>query len=190
VLSLKCSVEIDSYLLYLNDSEARCLDGSFPGVFYRPASTDSPNQDKWHIHFEGGGWSFSSESLVQRSGTIHGSSSKLPKMMSWKLFVGYENIFLKRNPLMCDWHHIYVPYCDSSSFAGDATIVVGDQTYYVHGLKNRNEMIRKALDLGMRKASEVVISGCSAGGNEIDSLKRFMINHIYHCFRPSCLSWH
>ena len=73
------------------------------------------------------------------------------------------------NPLMWNWTKIYLPYTDGGSQTGDLSDPVqvpGKGTIYYRGhriLKYATQPF--ALNVaGMNKATDVVISGCSAGG--------------------------
>lgn len=67
----------------------------------------------------------------------------------------------QKNPLLHDWNHVYVRYCDGGYFTGN---------HSARGLHFRGaEIVSSVLhDLGrkhgMDKASDIVLSGCSAGG--------------------------
>jgi hypothetical protein len=175
VFCQKCDLEIDSnFIKFRETSNARCIDGTFSGIYYRPI-VDST---KWLIHFEGGGWSFDARSLSWRSKTKHGTSSSFPLQLKWRVYQGYENLSSKKNPHLCDWNYIKVPYCDSSSFAGDALISYKDSVMYVKGKAIRDEAIKTALELGMKNATEVIISGCSAGGNLITMISQSVLKAI------------
>ena len=52
---------------------AKCLDGSPPGYYFRPASTPA-GKNKWKIHFRGGGWAFTAAEAYGRTMTNAGSS--------------------------------------------------------------------------------------------------------------------
>jgi hypothetical protein len=66
--------------------------------------------------------------------------------------------------MMHNWNTVHVRYCDGSSYAGDATVVHEGEVLYFRGRANRDSTILSLLtEHGMATASEVVISGCSAG---------------------------
>lgn len=71
------------------------------------------------------------------------------------------------NPDFCNFHRVYMKYCDGDSFAGDrdeAVVVQGKPLYF------RGHRILKAVlqtltaKYGLGSATEVLLTGCSAGG--------------------------
>eukprot|EP00731_Ephydatia_muelleri_P030436 Em0021g959a len=58
-------------------------------------------------------------------------------------------------------------YCDGASFSGNVDTPVpwnSTTTIYFRGLKVLNAVLQSLLDAGMKDASEVILTGCSAGG--------------------------
>jgi hypothetical protein len=71
------------------------------------------------------------------------------------------------NPLMYNWNKIEIRYCDGASVSGDKTTptAVGNTTLHFRGRSILDAEIESILtERGMSKATDVVISGCSAGG--------------------------
>ena len=69
------------------------------------------------------------------------------------------------NPLMYNWNHVFFRYCDGGYFSGEAAdpVSVGGSEIYFRG-KHITEAVFKDLDrFGFSNATDVVISGCSAG---------------------------
>ncbi|CAK8988900.1 unnamed protein product [Durusdinium trenchii] len=146
-------------------AKARCLDGS-PGLYYFSPGSGS-GTSKFQIFHEGGGFCNSDSSCFDRAKGRLGSSSSDPK--TWDL-EKQGNLKFSRssseNPLMHDWNHIFLRYCDGGYFSGDREepkVVEGSSIYF------RGKQITEALfsDLGRKfnfgNATDVVISGCSAG---------------------------
>merc|ERR1719240_189470 len=69
--------------------------------------------------------------------------------------------------MMFNWNHVKMRYCDGASFSGNNDTVAEYKGSQLHFRGNR---IRKAIaqDLfdnrGMKDATDLVVSGCSAGG--------------------------
>jgi hypothetical protein len=77
----------------------------------------------------------------------------------------YQSSEMEHNSLMHDWNYIQMKYCDSTSYAGDAVLYDQDgKKQYFMGRHIRDAAIDSILKMGMNTATEVVISGCSAGG--------------------------
>ena len=83
----------------------------------------------------------------------------------------YFNTDARANPLLHNWSHIYVKYCDGSLYASDRALPVegsnGTALYF------RGRQITEALIADLRAhhalsaASDVMIGGCSAGGAHV-----------------------
>jgi len=144
-------------------SDALCLDGT-PGAYYhQPGSGSGVN--KWYIHHQGGGWCESLDDCLSRSTTDLGSSKAYPATAD--LGGGYFATDQASNPLMYNWNHVFMRYCDGASFSGNNATV---QVHKGAALHWRGMHIREAIsaDLfanrGLSEASDLVVSGCSAGG--------------------------
>lgn len=142
---------------------AMCIDGSKPAFYVR--RNPSNKISKWHVHFEGGGWCHELSSCYHRSKERLGSSVRYEQCMDLDVIGSYFSSDRKENPLLYNFHTVYVRYCDGGSFAGMSDQPYENKTLYFRGKANRDATIHALLkDHGMNKASEVLISGCSAGG--------------------------
>jgi len=147
----------------MNQKNARCLDGS-PGVYYIRNGIFG-GAKKWHIHHQGGGWCSNLGMCSARSKTIFGSSTTYPPRIP--LGGGYFSMNSIINPMKHDWNIVLLRYCDGGSFSGSNDTLTW---YQGKRLWFRGKHILEAMqdDLlefhGLRDASDVVISGCSAGG--------------------------
>jgi len=144
-------------------SGAVCLDGT-PGAYYLQKGTGS-GVNKWYIHHQGGGWCESLDDCLGRSKGALGSSTSYPATAT--LGGGYFSTDPKENPLMYNWNHVFMRYCDGGSFSGNNDTVA---TYKGAKLHWRGKRVREAIaqDLmenrELKKASDLIVSGCSAGG--------------------------
>ena len=94
---------------------AACLDGS-PGAYYHlPGNGTGAN--KWYIHHQGGGWCESLDDCLSRSKQALGSSTSYPATAG--LGGGYFDTDPKNNPMMYNWNHVFMRYCDGGSFSGN-----------------------------------------------------------------------
>ncbi|KAJ1403081.1 protein notum [Ochromonadaceae sp. CCMP2298] len=152
----------------LQNTAARCLDGSPPAYYLRKGSVD-----KWAVFFEGGGWCYDLEQCYERSKGDLGSSLKYPYILDTSRIGHFKEClspFPKENR-MHNWNTVYVRYCDGASFAGNAEQAYStydngtylNSTLYFKGRTNRDETVRGLLREGMKTASEVVFMGGSAG---------------------------
>jgi len=142
---------------------ARCLDGSAPAYYFRGASS-SQNSTKWILYIQGGGWCYKNEACLSRASTNLGSSTKMATTMSMR---GPLSEDAKENPDFASWNHVVLAYCDGGSFTGmrhDAVDVGGKKIYY-RGYYNLKAIMNALLTQhGMNKATEVILTGGSAGG--------------------------
>lgn len=159
---------------------ALCLDGT-PGAFY--IYGNATRSSKWHIHTVGGAWcsmhvsdtqQIMMNSCFNRSSSWLGSSSIYwpgEQDLSSGEWVSGEIDYMSSdpeiNPLMHDWNKAILVYCDGGSFAGRRTepAEVNGRKLYFRG----NYILEAVIDTlktkyGLSDASDVVISGVSAGG--------------------------
>lgn len=143
-------------------SGAKCLDGSAPGYYYRQGSGDGAK--KWYIHHEGGGWCTDLDDCLGRSKTSLGSSASFPATAN--LGGGYFSEDPSVNPMMYNWNSVYLKYCDGGSFSGlnTSTTLHGGVELHFRGKAVLNAMQQDLLAKGLSESTDVVISGCSAGG--------------------------
>ena len=124
---------------------------------------------KWIVYQQGGGWCSSMQDCAMRANSTLGSSKTYPKT---SLVVMQEQGYLSNdpavNPLFFNWTRVYLPYGDGTSQLGDVTdpIVVspGAPPIYFRGARVLRAVIAFLREEGLSSASEVVITGCSAGG--------------------------
>jgi hypothetical protein len=147
-------------------SGAKCIDGSQPAFYYRQSS--SPEAiSKWHIHFEGGGWCWDLPWCNNRADTYYGSSKSYPSCLP-PSSMNQKDIFStdpRLNPHIYNWQTVHVKYCDGTSYASNSVATYKNRKLYFKGQLNRDTTILYLLhQLNMRNATEILISGCSAGG--------------------------
>eukprot|EP01041_Mallomonas_annulata_P000132 gene132-211_t len=146
----------------VDKGDAKCIDGTPPVYYLRTGSGNGIR--KWHVHFEGGAWCENFNTCSMRAKTTLGSSLRLPKCMTLPHWGTYLDANRFDNPLLYNFNTVYVRYCDGGSYAGNTAVIVNGTTLYFHGMHNRNEVIKNLLSgQGMSDATEVLISGCSAG---------------------------
>lgn len=158
----------DKMMLSLVPSNmAKCLDGSPPGFYFYPGTGSGTT--KWMIFHEGGGWCTSINDCLSRSTTIFGSTKYRPLEVSIYSMDAQFSTDPSVNMLMYNWNKVFLVYCDGGSFSGNNNTRTlasqGDELFF----RGRQNLIalKGAIDfLGMGKKSttDVVISGCSAGG--------------------------
>lgn len=140
---------------------AACLDGTPPAYYLLRSATAST---QWIVFLEGGGWCFTAEECAARAKGYLGTSNNLrDSMVVGGLLSDDETV----NPDFHDWNMVFVHYCDGSSYSGgaSATVAVGNATLHFRGRACLSAVVAALLeDEGMSGASDVVLSGGSAGG--------------------------
>jgi hypothetical protein len=142
---------------------AVCIDGTPPAYYFRQGTGSGAK--KWYIHHEGGGWCESVPDCYGRSKTDLGSSANYKATMD--LGGGYFSNDPAANPMMYNWNVAYLKYCDGGSFSGNnetATVYQGNNLYF-RGFRNLKAIFEDlSSNHGLNVATDVVVSGCSAGG--------------------------
>lgn len=146
---------------------AVCLDGSDAGFYFAPASSPV-DTNNWQIYFQGGGWCYDERDCWGRSSTDLGSS------LHWKDTMGLAGLLsddCSVNPDFCNFNRVHLTYCDGFSFAGDRTEplnVTGpddrEKPIYFRGRRIIDATLQTLLGMGLQKAEQVMVTGCSAGG--------------------------
>lgn len=136
------------------------LDGS-PAAYYL---FEGAEKNKWYIHQQGGGWCSSDDDCLSRSKGALGSTKGLKPTET--IDGGYFSSDPAVNPLMWNFSKIFLPYTDGGSQTGDLTepVKVGNSTIYYRGHRILNAMISALKARALNTATEVIVSGCSAGG--------------------------
>mmetsp|Transcript_65073 Transcript_65073/g.167785 ORF Transcript_65073/g.167785 Transcript_65073/m.167785 type:complete len:334 (+) Transcript_65073:282-1283(+) len=118
--------------------------------------------------FEGGGFCSNDTDCAHRAGTYYGGTADdAPSISLAHPFFAPSH---KDNPLMWNWNHVMLRYCDGAYFSGTRqkpVLVKGTSVHY-QGYYITTGLLE---DLGarykLRASSDVVFSGCSAGGIRI-----------------------
>ena len=157
----------------LSGNNEICLDGT-PGVIYMRNGTGSGSRS-FYIHYQGGGWCESPSDCAGRSRTHLGSSrgyeaghltGHIQNHGRGCPSGGYFSTVQATNPLMWNWNVVYLMYCDGGSWTGSRSSPyrADNSTLHFHGKEIRdgaqNMLMTK---LGLDRATDVVISGASAG---------------------------
>jgi len=142
---------------------AMCLDGSPAAYYFKPASKKA-DETKWILFFQGGGWCYNENDCLGRTDTDRGSSKNMPPNLT---ILGMMNDDPEDNPDFYSWNHVVFAYCDGASFTGAAEepVVVNNTKLYFRGYFNLQAIMKDLLtNRGMKWATEVLLSGESAGG--------------------------
>jgi hypothetical protein len=152
----------------LSGMGAVCLDGSDAAFYLAPAS-DPKKANDWQIYFQGGGWCYNEIDCWGRSNiTALGTSKGLqPTVVQG----GLMSDDCTSNPDFCNFNRVHIVYCDGNSFSGnrDEPLVVTGldgkaKPLYFRGKRIIDATLQTLLSLGLDKAENVLLTGCSAGG--------------------------
>lgn len=148
--------------------DARCLDGSMAGIYVRKGAEPK----KFLIFFEGGGWCYDASCSPSREGTIADcrkrSLRSLGSSRGWRQQKGRLTGMLSadagQNPVFHNWTLVYVPYCDGTSWLGNAQV----DGLFFKGKAVLDAVLTEVEELfGPNGADRVVVSGGSAGASAV-----------------------
>jgi len=160
-------------LVQLSATNAVCLDGSNYSYYFSAGSFLSG----YLFHHQGGGWCQTIEECLTRS-LIRGPASR-GSSNNYKPTIDLASVdaapghggfsMFNRdkvlNPLFYNWNFVYLPYCDGGSFTGDSSSQYGKYRLQFRGKRIREAVVAHLkLTAGLASATDVVISGASAGG--------------------------
>ncbi|WOG81747.1 hypothetical protein DCAR_0100898 [Daucus carota subsp. sativus] len=143
---------------------AVCLDGTLPA--YRISRGFGSGADNWLIQIEGGGWCDTVRDCVYRKTSRHGSSNYMEKEAP---FIGILSNKAEENPDFFNWNRVKLLYCDGASFMGNSEDK--EARLFFRGQQIWSAAMEELMSLGMNKAKQALLSGCSAGG----------LSSIFHC---------
>lgn len=143
---------------------ASCLDGS-PYAFYLAANRSST---RWSIYFRGGGWCYNETLCEDRAYSKLGTSTLQPAVGDCECAYFYDDGMPDEEQCNC----VSLVYCDGASFSGHRaqpwpipTPRANVTHLHFRGLRNLNATLDYlAANAGFANATEVVVTGGSAGG--------------------------
>ena len=143
---------------------AVCIDGSTPGYYFRKGKGQDIN--KWIIHLHGGAWCYDAESCFRRSFSILGSTNNWSAENITNFFQGILSSNKDVNPWLSDWNVVVQSYCDGGLFSGrrKKPFVYRGRKMYFRGRQILKAMVDSLKRRNLLNASDIVLSGTSAGG--------------------------
>jgi Pectinacetylesterase len=158
---------------------ALCNDGTPPILYYQPGSGDDRN--KWLIYFEGGAGCATDAACLDRAEANHDLvSSHSPNLPPAVTPDGIISTLPSVNPDFAGYNHVYLHYCSSDAYAGDAERKIGSATWQFRGKEIVAAMLdqlsasRDAARPSLKDATDVVVAGSSAGAmgvhNNLDAI--------------------
>lgn len=164
---------------------AACLDGSPPALWHYPG-----DPAKWIVFIEGGGWCFDpagpNATIVACAGRATGSGGSSKGLATSFNAGGLLSPNATINPHYHNWSMVFIHYCDGSSHSSavegpvavpkDASrsaeleggdVDVPSQIYFRGRANLRAVVAYLSQSLGMAAATDVILSGGSAGATSV-----------------------
>ncbi|KAL4475440.1 hypothetical protein ABPG72_022075 [Tetrahymena utriculariae] len=142
---------------------ARCLDGSKPGIYYRPGES----KRKTLIYLEGvGNCAGPSEEAIlencyQRSFTQYGSSKYREPFFNSSMIKG---IFREDDKTFGRWNLLIIPTCEGATYAGDVSVQYKNITLNFRAQRMLQHIFEHMIkEYNLDKNQHVILSGGSAG---------------------------
>ena len=162
----------------VDETGAKCLDGS-PGRYYFAPATTISSSTKYLMFLEGGGWCSGiytpymtgGNSCTQRINTEFGTTKNDPTTQNFnKIGMLGNNVTLY--PLTYDWNKIYLRYCDGGSYSGNLETPINyssnngtNGTLYFRGKRILDAVFEDLiLNKSLSNATDFILAGGSAGG--------------------------
>ncbi|XP_047126435.1 uncharacterized protein LOC105844922 [Hydra vulgaris] len=163
-VSLTDEHNIKFYSINNHNNQAHCIDGSPPGYYLRKGWNNGAT--KWIIHLHGGAWCYNVHSCSKRRGTILGSTKNSAKENINSFFHGILSKNQNVNPNFFNWNVVVLSYCDGGLFSGNRKkfLIGKGKIFYFQGRKILKVLIEDLYKKSLQSATDVVLSGTSAGG--------------------------
>lgn len=158
-----CYKQLYKKIVHETDPEAKCLDGTPPGLYV----SEGTEKSKMVIFLEGGGYCDGSsldaviESCYKRSKTLLGSSTPWPEN-----FEGQGYLSDSPSNMFANWTKIILFYCDGSLHQGyrpEPISYKGTHLYFRGESILRAQIKFLSLNYGFNELEKLVWTGGSAG---------------------------
>lgn len=161
IVSLSERASTASLTLLPSTTLGRCLDGTPSGFYFLNQSST-----KFVIAFDGGGECNSAASCQSKVSSSLGSSKYFSKSNDFddagQWFLDTDTT---RNPGFADWNKVRVPYCTQDLHMGTkATANASTFGLFFSGQLVYEAILSELDALGLRDATDILLSGESAGG--------------------------
>ena len=143
---------------------AVCMDGSGPGYYMRRGFGSA--KDKWIVHLHGGAWCYSPKTCLKRRNSLLGSTKHWYAEQIGNFFHGILSDNTALNPNFHDWNVVVQSYCDGGLFSGNRLkpFIYKGKKMYFRGRPILTAMLEDLKRQGIVNASDIILSGTSAGG--------------------------
>lgn len=159
-LSKICPSDVSQMELHtLADKNATCNDGTTAGYYMRKAN----GSKRWIVYLEGGWFCHSPASCRERNRTMR----ELMTSNGWKTAkrgMGILSPNPRENPSWWNANHVYIPYCSSDVWSGNASKRETGGQFSFLGTRILARVIEELLPEGLYHAKHLLLAGSSAGG--------------------------
>eukprot|EP01084_Bolivina_argentea_P110061 196586_1 len=186
---------------YISDTSALCLDGSQAVYYFKPGI----EINKWVIYFPGTAWctGFDETIISHRiksciAFSTRTSTNNIPNSIdlnSLHPITAVNSLVINsnktQNPLLYNWNHVYVHYCDGSSFSSnlDQPILYKTNKYFYRGKIILDAMFKDLInEHNLLNATNIIIAGSSSGALTVYLHANYINNkYISQLKNPSVL---
>ena len=150
---------------------AKCNDGTQGGYYlYRATKLDGTWADKWIIHFKGGSTCNDAQSCADRR--LNETEKTTSADAEHPIYDNFTNfgVFKVLRGAFPDapFNEVRTIYCSSDGYTGNNMQNVGGNPWYIRGRAIAMAVVQDLVTrFGMNTASQVIISGSSAGASSV-----------------------
>lgn len=161
-LAKKCYLSRDIFMMrlhHLTDRNVTCNDGTPAGYYLRRAH----GSKRWIVYLEGGEFCTSAESCEAR----YSDMTHLMSSARWNPVKEGSGILSTKQHLNPTWwnaNHVYVPYCSSDAWIGNASANETGERFSFVGSRILERVFTELMSKGLEHAERVLLAGSSAGG--------------------------
>ncbi|KAL9969046.1 hypothetical protein ACROYT_G021210 [Oculina patagonica] len=144
---------------YLQDRNVTCNDGTSAGYYLRKAR----GSKRWIVYLEGGEFCDSAASCDER----YKNMKELMSSRHWsktKEGNGILSTDPSENPSWWNANHVYIPYCSSDAWSGNASRWETGERFSFLGTRILEKVIKELMFKGLYHAKHLLLAGSSAGG--------------------------
>jgi len=158
-------------LQFFKNKSAVCNDGSRSGYYFKPSSGGSK---VWVVHQQGGGWCWNQATCESR--LLDKTRPYYVSSKTWTANVTFAtgSIFAATGTDFEDANMVYLAYCTSDGYIGNTKH--GNVSYA--GRVVVEALFEELHERGMGKRSQLIYSGCSAGGRGVMHNLNFVASQL------------
>lgn len=144
---------------FLRDRNTTCNDGTPAGYYLKKAH----GSKRWIVYLDGGEFCNSGASCGKR----YSDMRQLMSSSFWnetRIGSGILSTDPRENPSWWNANQVYVPYCSSDAWSGNASKWETGERFSFLGTRILEKVIEELMRKGLAEAKRLLLSGSSAGG--------------------------